>query len=216
MFPKAGAADRDQSLVLHVYHTHQPHSLLPACGTGQCGASAHSLPMGQAPESWTQEILFSALQQCRVTMCKPELAHMDHGYAATTILQSTRLGLVRDCPHTAGKGVRSSPHTSSPCWDVWVASPLSPATGQQRGLARTFQLILVHFDPLQTVVLGEHGGAGQDLGLPSHSVLLHCDLHRVHGWDTKRTARVTVALALPVPCSAAGSGTARGGSAQQW
>lgn len=190
MFPKAGAVHRDQSLLLHFHHTRQPRSPLPACGTGQHGASAPSLPTGQAPESWTQQILFSALQQRRVTMCKPGLAHLDHPhYAATTILRSTGLRSVRDCPHRAGKAVRSSRYTSSPCWVPagmfrWPLPhplPLAPASGQWRRRARTFQLILVHFDPLQTVVLGEHGGAGQDLGLPSYSVLLHCDLHRVHG-----------------------------------
>lgn len=34
MFLKAGAANRDQSLVLRFYHTHEPCSPLPACGTG--------------------------------------------------------------------------------------------------------------------------------------------------------------------------------------
>lgn len=51
--------------------------------------------------------------------------------------------------------------------------------------ARTFGLVLVDLDALGGMLPGEHGGAGQHPGLPCHLVLLHCDLHRVHGWHER-------------------------------
>lgn len=61
------------------------------------------------------------------------------------------------------------------------------ATGHWRGGggARTFGLVLVDLDALREELPGEHGGAGQHPGLPRHLVLLHRDLHRVHGWHER-------------------------------
>ena len=53
------------------------------------------------------------------------------------------------------------------------------------GGARTFGLVLVDLDALREELPGEHGGAGQHPGLPRHLVLLHRDLHRVHGWHER-------------------------------
>lgn len=62
-----------------------------------------------------------------------------------------------------------------------------PAPGRWRGRggARTFGLVLVDLDALREELPGEHGGAGQHPGLPRHLVLLHRDLHRVHGWHER-------------------------------
>ena len=89
---------------------------------------------------------------------------------------------------------RTSPRVRLPspswCWPrLQTGSGMEggPATGRWRGGggARTFGLVLVDLDALREELPGEHGGAGQHPGLPRHLVLLHRDLHRVHGWHER-------------------------------